>query len=122
MLNEYERQYKPSSSDLKEWKIAEAIITLALRHKLDFTGDDDQWFKIGCSLRIFGQDGRILFNMLSQLRQSYTESKANAEYNMCLAAVNKIGFPSFIYYSRQVGIQRDGYMVFFKKDMIVINI
>ena len=53
--------------------------------QIDITGGYRQWFGIGCALaNEFGEDGRSMFNVVSQFSDKYVESITDDQFSSCL--------------------------------------
>ena len=80
-------QAKPAKTrkfdvDKQTWNQAEAYVKQLEAQKLDITGDNPQWFKIGKGFaNAFGYEGFKMFNRLSRFSELYNADTIEEEYN-----------------------------------------
>lgn len=80
----------------------EKIIAEIVERKIDITGGNQDWFKIGCALVAeFDEEGREMFRQVSQFLPSYDEEILNYRYDSCLEKRYNYSIGTFFYYAKQ---------------------
>lgn len=95
----------PTTGDNRE-KVEKVISEIAL-HKIDMTGNYEDWLKIGCSLaNEFGAGGRGYFHNVSQFYPKYETNETDKLFNHCLKNdYSKVTISTFFYIADSYGIR-----------------
>ena len=81
------------------------IVTMINNSSIDITKDEEQWFRIGCSLaNEFGDEGREIFHLVSQHYPKYHEEACNNKFSYCLkAGYSEINIGTFFRHAQEHG-------------------
>lgn len=95
----------PTNGDNRE-KVEKIISVIAL-HKIDITGNYEDWLKIGCTLTSeFGSAGRRYFHEISQFYPKYEPAETDRLFNHCLKKdYSKVTISTLFYIADNYGIR-----------------
>lgn len=82
------------------------IISRISTSSIDITENYEQWFQIGCSLaNEFGEEGRELFQLVSQNYLTYNMQVTDTLFNQCLVKSYSYTIGTFFHYAEQYGLK-----------------
>lgn len=97
-LNKKKKTLKNTNSKIIE------TINKVINSGIDLTEKYEQWFQIGCALASeFGEDGREMFNLISQNHPKYSSESCNSFYSKCIQNSYGYSIGTFFYWVEQYG-------------------
>ncbi len=101
LINKNYKDFK-SSSEKKVLKIIELISNSSI----DITEKYEQWFQIGCALaNEFGEEGRELFQKVSENHPKYNPSTCDNLYSKCLIEKYSYTIGTFFHWAEEYGLK-----------------
>jgi hypothetical protein len=125
ILSNIKTKFMDVPKDVKrksEWIIAKLVIEIAGMHGIGFLAYAGNEEKIGAALvNTFGESGRELYHEVHGLSKP-TKSKLyiDSRYSGQLQERTNIRFGTFMYLARLSGIYRDGYMICYEDDHLLL--
>lgn len=89
------------SNDLKK---VSRCCEMIQQHRIDITGNYDDWFAVGCSLSSLGEDGRYWYHVCSSMNPGYSREETDRKFTECLRSITKVNIGTFFYLCQQYGI------------------
>lgn len=80
------------------------IINKIVNSGKDVTEKYEQWFQIGCALaNEFGEDGREMFDLMSQNYPKYSSEACDSFYTNCIANNHDYSIGTFFFWAGEYG-------------------
>lgn len=74
------------------------------QHRIDITGNYNDWFTVGSALSSLGEDGRYWYHVCSSMSPSYSREETDKKFTECLRSITKVSIGTFFYLCQQYGI------------------
>ena len=101
----YKSNIKPYQGSNDSDKVEEMVKQIE-RQGVDITGGYAEWFAIGCCLaNQFNEDGRDLFQRISQFAPTYKTTDTDVQFSKCLKKRTSMGLGTFFYYCDLAGVR-----------------
>ena len=105
----YRPNIKPYQGSNDNDKV-ESMVKQIERQRVDITGGYAEWFAIGCCVaNEFNENGRDLFQRISQFAPTYKTTDTDAQFSKCLKKRTAMGLGTFFYYCDLAGVRIEQY-------------